>query len=53
MKTKKERPDGLSFWIIYNKSYLRGKFLDGEDGDLRPVDLFQDVEVGVVGDDYA
>lgn len=49
-ENKKERPDGLSFWIIFYESYLRGELLDGEDGDLRPVDLFQNVEMGVVGD---
>jgi len=30
---------------------LCGEFLDGEDGDLWPINLFEDVEVDVVGDD--
>lgn len=30
---------------------LCSKLLDGQYGDLRPVDLFEDIEMGIVGDD--
>ena len=31
--------------------YLFGKILDGDHKDFRPINFFQDVEMGVVGDD--
>ena len=33
-----------------NSLYLRSELLDGENSDFRPVNILQDVEVGVVGD---